>query len=64
MVTIILKFLNNIEKSNLLDSILSVTILVNGKKIAYGEVVVVDENFGVKITGIVSGEERVRSLGK
>ncbi|WP_061994917.1 flagellar motor switch phosphatase FliY [Clostridium sp. ATCC 25772] len=41
-----------------------VDILVNGKKIAYGEVVVVDENFGVKITGIVSGEERVRSLGK
>lgn len=41
-----------------------VDILVNGKKIAYGEVVVVDENFGVKITGIISGEERVRTLGK
>ena len=41
-----------------------VDILVNGKKIAYGEVVVVDENFGVKITGIVSGEERIKTLGK
>lgn len=41
-----------------------VEILVNGKKIAYGEVVVVDENFGVRITSIISGEDRVRSLGK
>ncbi|WP_066824147.1 flagellar motor switch phosphatase FliY [Clostridium tepidiprofundi] len=41
-----------------------VEILVNGKKIAYGEVVVVDENFGVRITSIVSNEERVKSLGK
>ncbi|WMJ81298.1 flagellar motor switch phosphatase FliY [Clostridium sp. MB40-C1] len=39
-----------------------VEILVNGKKVAYGEVVVVDENFGVRIVSIVSGEERVRSL--
>lgn len=41
-----------------------VDVLVNGKKIAYGEVVVVDENFGIKITGIVSGEERIKSLGR
>ncbi|MFC0892586.1 MULTISPECIES: flagellar motor switch phosphatase FliY [Clostridium] len=39
-----------------------VEILVNGKKVAYGEVVVVDENFGVRITGIVSSEERIKSL--
>lgn len=39
-----------------------VEILVNGKKVAYGEVVVIDENFGVRITGIVSSEERVKSL--
>lgn len=39
-----------------------VEILVNGKKIAYGEVVVVDENFGVRITNIVSGAERIKSL--
>lgn len=39
-----------------------VEILVNGKKVAYGEVVVVDENFGIRIVNIVSSEERVRSL--
>jgi len=39
-----------------------VEIMVNGKKVAYGEVVVVDENFGVRITSIVSSNERVRSL--
>ncbi len=41
-----------------------VEILVNGKKVAYGEVVVVDENFGVRITSIVSSTERIKSLGK
>lgn len=32
-----------------------VDILVNGKLIAHGEVVVIDENFGVRITDIVAG---------
>ncbi|MEW9093527.1 MAG: flagellar motor switch phosphatase FliY [Clostridiaceae bacterium] len=41
-----------------------VEILVNGKRVAYGEVVVVDENFGVRITNIISNEEKIRSLGK
>jgi len=41
-----------------------VEILVNGKKVAYGEVVVVDESFGVRITSIVSGKERVMNLVK
>lgn len=40
-----------------------VEILVNGKRIAFGEVVVVDENFGVRITSIVSNDERIKSLG-
>lgn len=39
-----------------------VEILVNGKIVAFGEVVVVDENFGVRITSIVSNTERVKSL--
>lgn len=39
-----------------------VDILVNGKQIAYGEVVVVDENFGVRITSIVSNAEKIKSL--
>jgi len=39
-----------------------VDILVNGKLIARGEVVVIDENFGVRITEIVNRSERVKSL--
>ncbi len=39
-----------------------VDILVNGKLLAKGEVVVIDENFGVRITDIVSPEERAKSL--
>ncbi len=41
-----------------------VEILVNGKIVAFGEVVVVDENFGVRISSIVSNAERVRTLSK
>lgn len=41
-----------------------VEILVNGKRVAFGEVVVVDENFGVRITSIVSSTDRLRSLGE
>ena len=41
-----------------------VEILVNGKQIALGEVVVVGENFGVRITSIVSNAERLKSLKK
>lgn len=37
-----------------------VEILVNGKQIALGEVVVVDENFGIRITNIVSSVERIK----
>lgn len=39
-----------------------VDILVNGKLIAKGEVVVIDENFGVRITEIVSPMERAHNL--
>ncbi|MZP30543.1 flagellar motor switch phosphatase FliY [Heliobacterium undosum] len=39
-----------------------VDILVNGKLIAKGEVVVIDENFGVRITDIVSPIERIGNL--
>ena len=37
-------------------------ILVNGKMIGFGEVGVVDENFGVRITSIVSNAEKIKSL--
>ena len=36
-----------------------VDILVNGKLVAKGEVVVIDENFGVRIVDMVSPEERL-----
>jgi flagellar motor switch protein FliN/FliY len=39
-----------------------VDIFVNGKLIAKGEVVVIDENFGIKVTDIVSHIERVNTL--
>ena len=39
-----------------------VDILVNHKPIAKGEVVVIDENFGVRITEILSPQERVSEL--
>ena len=38
-------------------------LLVNGKLIAKGEVVVVNEKFGCKISEIISPEERVKHLG-
>lgn len=38
-----------------------VDLLVNGKLIARGEVVVIDENFGVRVTDIVSPAERLLS---
>lgn len=39
-----------------------VDILVNNKLIAKGEVVVIDENFGVRVTDIISQIERVQKL--
>lgn len=41
-----------------------VDLLVNNKVIARGEVVVVDENFGVRITLLMSPEERLKSMGQ
>ena len=38
-------------------------ILINNKLVARGEVVVVNEKFGVRLTDIVSPIERVKSLG-
>lgn len=38
-------------------------ILVNGKLIARGEAVVINEKFGVRLTDIISPMERVKQLG-
>lgn len=39
-------------------------ILVNEKVVARGEVVVVNEKFGIRLTDIVSHPERIRQLGE
>jgi len=39
-----------------------VDIFVNKKRIARGEVVVVDENFGVRVTEILNGKLRLEQL--
>jgi flagellar motor switch protein FliN len=41
-----------------------VDILINGKKMAEGEVVVIEKHFGIRITSLVEASERIRSLGK
>ncbi|MDP3430000.1 MAG: flagellar motor switch protein FliN, partial [Desulfomicrobium sp.] len=38
-------------------------ILVNGKLVARGEAVVINEKFGVRLTDIISPIERVKQLG-
>ncbi len=40
-----------------------VDVLVNGKLIAKGEVVVIDENFGVRVTEILNMGDRINSIG-
>jgi flagellar motor switch protein FliN/FliY len=39
-----------------------VDLIVNNKVVAKGEVVVVDENFGIRVVSLVSAEDRVKSL--
>ncbi len=51
-----------IELNKLADEPLEV--YVNGKLIAHGEVVVINENFGIRITHIMSKEQRVNGLKK
>ena len=41
-----------------------VDLLVNQKVVAKGEVVVIDENFGVRVTQLMTPEERLKSLGE
>ncbi len=41
-----------------------VDVMVNHKIVARGEVVVIDENFGVRITQLMTAEERLKILGE
>ena len=38
-----------------------VEIYVNGRKIGYGQIVVIDQNFGVRITNILGEDELVKT---
>lgn len=38
------------------------SVLVNGTLIAHGEVVVVNEKFGIRLTDVISPSERIRKL--
>jgi flagellar motor switch protein FliN/FliY len=39
-----------------------VDIFINSKKVAKGEVVVIDENFGFRVTDIMSQADRIMNL--
>lgn len=40
-----------------------VDIYVNNKKIAEGEVVVIDKHFGIRITNLIDANDRLKGLG-
>jgi flagellar motor switch protein FliN/FliY len=50
-----------IEMQSLVDE--PVEILVNGTLVATGEIVVVHENYGVRISNIITPRERIQNLG-
>lgn len=40
----------------------SLDVLVNGTLVAHGEVVVVNEKFGIRLTDVISASERIKKL--
>ena len=51
-----------VELQSLVDE--PVEVLVNGTLVAMGEIVVVNENFGVQLTQIIKPEERMQNIRK
>ncbi len=41
-----------------------VDVLINGKKVAEGEVVVIDKHFGIRITTLIDPADRIKSMKK
>ncbi|MBI5324791.1 MAG: flagellar motor switch protein FliN [Ignavibacteriae bacterium] len=39
-----------------------VDVLINGKKVAEGEVVVIDKHFGIRITTLIDPTDRLRAI--
>jgi flagellar motor switch protein FliN/FliY len=37
-------------------------VLINGTLVAHGEVVVVNDKFGIRLTDVISAQERVKKL--
>jgi flagellar motor switch protein FliN/FliY len=64
--TMFIKDILEIDRGSIieLDKLASepVDVLVNGKKIAEGEVVVIDKHFGIRITNLVAVDERIKNL--
>ncbi len=44
------------------DASQAMDVLVNGTLIAHGEIVVVDDKFGVRLTDVVSPAERIQTI--
>ena len=44
------------------DSNAAMDVLVNGTLIAHGEIVIVDDRFGVRLTDVVSPTERIENI--
>lgn len=61
-----LKELLSLEKGSIieLDTLdnQEVELYVNGKKFAHGQVVTIDQNFGVRITSILNEQELINAL--
>ena len=57
---------SNISIRNLLQlnqgSVVELDVLVNGTLIAHGEVVVVNDKFGIRLTDVISQIERIKKL--
>ncbi len=66
--TMLIKDILELDRGSVieLDKLASepVDVIVNGKKIAEGEVVVIDKHFGIRITNLVAVEERIKNVKK
>ncbi len=64
--TMLIKDILELDRGSIieLDKLASepVDVIVNGKKIAEGEVVVIDKHFGVRITNLITVEERLKNV--
>jgi len=66
--TMLIKDILELDRGSIieLDKLASepVDVIVNGKKIAEGEVVVIDKHFGIRITNLVAVDERLKNVKK